>query len=288
MTTQATQTSFEDMSTDTHNLSSVAMIAEALTLADSGNAAVLGCGRCTEIPIRLLNEKFDRVDLIDLDGDALSVVNEQCRQWNDEKNVYQFHCADLTGLIETVKRRAGKLVADAIDPVECLEQLGELLESTVPEFWVPPHKQRYDLLICATVLTQLQALVRESVEKVYFERYSEHAPALLKHRPWCESVWRFARNLEESFFEHLGALVKPQGIVYLSATVHVSWLTQRDQRSVSAEGRWIATRTSRLADYLRPNNSIIEERHWNWLREGREGDFWGRLYGIQAIIYRIS
>ena len=263
------------------------MITEALTLADPGNVAVLGCGRCTEIPIRLLNEKFDRVDLVDFDSDALSVVDHQCKLWNDEKNAYQFHCADLTGLIARVKRQANEIVVDAAHPLECLGELGTLLESSVPEFWVPPHKQRYDLLICATVLTQLQALVRETVEKVYLERFPEHRSAFLNHKSWRESIWSFARNLEEGFFEHLGALVKPQGIVFLSATVHVSWLTQRDPRSVSTEGRWIATRTSRLADYLRPNNSIIKERHWNWLREGREGDFWGRLYGIQAIIYRI-
>lgn len=77
---------------------------------------------------------------------------------------------------------------------------------------------------------------------------------MLKHKSWCESVWNFARNLEDGFIEHLGTLIKPQGIIYLSDTVHVSWLTKLDAQSVATEGRWITLRTSRLTDYLRPND----------------------------------
>ena len=277
-----------DVDADAHVFSSVTMMTEASALAGSGSAVVLGCGRCGEIPIRLLNQTFDVVDLVDIDGDALAVVDEQCNQWNDEKNVCQFHCADLTGMIARVERRASELVANAVDPIECLEQLGVLLESTAPEFWAPPRRQRYDFLVCSMVLTQLQALVRESVEKNYLKRFPEYAPAMLKHKSWCDSAWNFARNLEDGFIEHLGTLIKPQGIVYLSETVHVSWLTQLDEQSVSTEGSWITIRTSRLADYLRPSDTIIKEQHWDWLREEREGDFWGRLYGVQAVVYRIT
>ena len=277
-----------DVFADTHILSSVAMITKASALAGSGSAVVLGCGYCGEIPIRLLNQTFDVLDLVDIDGAALAVVNTQCKQWHDEKNACRFHCADLTGMIATVERGAGELVANTSDASECLAQLGVLLESTVPEFWVSPQKQRYDFLVCSMVLTQLQALVRESVEKIYLGRFPEYTPALLKHKSWCESVWNFARSLEDGFIEHIGRLIKPQGIIYLSETVHVSWLTQRDKQSVSTEGRWVALRTSRLADYLRPGDTVINEQHWNWLREDREGAFWGRLYGVQAVIYRIS
>ncbi len=287
MNSQTRKSSSVEVAAEMHFLSSIGTIKEAVVLANSSSVAVLGCGRCTDIPIRLLNEKFDLVDLIDIDSDALNIVSAECKRWNDEKNSYQFHCADLTGLIATVERRASELVANAVNPIECLEELGVLLETTAPEFWEPPQKQRYDFLICSTVLTQLQALVRESAENIYLGRFPEYASALLKHKPWCESLWNFARNLEDDFIEHLDKLVKPQGIIYLSATVHVSWLTQFNEQSVVTEGSWIATRISRLADYLRPSNMIIKEQQWDWLREEREASYWGRLYGVQAIIYRI-
>jgi hypothetical protein len=271
---------------DTHILSSVAMIAEAAKLADSGSAAVLGCGRCGEIPIRILNQSFDVVDLIDIDEAALAAIVEQCKQWNDARHVYRFHYADLTGLITTLQHHSSELVSTAVNPLQCLEQLGMLLESTPAVFWTPSHKQRYALLICSTVLTQLQAVVRESVEKVYLERFPKYATALSKHEPWRRSAWNFARNLEDAFISHLGTMIKPGGIIFLSATVHVAWLTQIDEQSVATKGSWIATRTARLADYLQPSDSILAERAWNWLRQEREGSYWGRLYGVQAIIYQ--
>jgi hypothetical protein len=111
---------------------------------------------------------------------------------------------------------------------------------------------------------------------------------LSTHKSWCESIWNFARKLEDNFIEHLSTIIKPHGIVYLSETVHVSWLTQLDKQSVFTQGSWITLRTSRLADYLRPSDEIINEKSWDWLREGREGNFWGRLYGVQAVTYRVS
>ena len=50
-----------EIDAETHLLSSTGMINDAMALAGSDSTAVLGCGRCTEIPIRLLNEKFERV-----------------------------------------------------------------------------------------------------------------------------------------------------------------------------------------------------------------------------------
>jgi hypothetical protein len=288
MKARAVKVSSEEIAADTHFLASVCMIKDALALADPGSVAVLGCGRCAEIPVRLLNEKFDRVDLIDIDEAALDFVRAKSREWNDEKNGYHFYCADLSGLMTTVARQAVELVQNAVDPVACLEQLGVLLESTAPEFWEHPQRGGYDFVVCSGVLTQLQALLRESVEKIYLERFPHCASVLSELKSWSESVWNFARNLEDGFINHLGKLTKPSGIVYLSETVHVSWLTQVDEQSVSTAGSWIATRTSRLADYLSPSDTILDEQHWKWLRESREGDFWGRLYGVQSLVYRVD
>lgn len=271
---------------DTHIRSSIAMIAEASALAGSGPAAVLGCGYCGEIPLQLLNQTFAVVDLVDINSGALAAIDARRQHWHAEKNVCQFHRADLTGIIATIAPPATALVEGAIDPSLCLEQLGLLLESTVPEFWSPPQSPHYDFLVCSMVLTQLQAVVRESVEKIYLARFPEHAAALVKHESWCKSAWNFARTLEEKFLAHLATLMKPHGIVYLSETVHVSWLTQLDGQSVFTEGSWITLRTPQLADYLSPGDTIIREQHWDWLREEREGNYWGRLYRVQAIIYR--
>lgn len=137
MNGQAAKVSSLEIAAETHLISSAGMINEAITLAGSGSVAVPGCGRCTEIPLRELNQKFDTVDLIDIDGAALDFVRAQYEQWNDRTDSFHFHRADLTGIVATVECRARELVANAVAPLECLEQLGVLLESTAPEFWSP-------------------------------------------------------------------------------------------------------------------------------------------------------
>ncbi|MGB8463889.1 MAG: hypothetical protein WCE49_03005 [Terrimicrobiaceae bacterium] len=276
-----------DVSAGTHLLASRAMIEEALALVDSGSAAVLGCGRCTEIPVRSLSGKLDRVDLVDFDAEALRLVEVQCQGWTGGQSACCFHCADLTGLIAKLEEEAAELVAKATEPLECLEQLGRSLRSAKPTFWTPPGAARCDLIVCSNVVTQLQATVREVVQRVFLARFPESGVALTTHEPWRQSLWSFARNLESAFLGHIGAMVRPGGIIFLSATVHVSWITQVDERSVATDGSWIATQTARLADYLKPSDTILVERSWSWLRAGREGRYWGRLYGVQAIIYRV-
>ena len=268
-------------------MSTATLVAEAAQAAQPGRAAVLGCGTCTEIPIRLLNQRFRRVDLVDCDARALDIVRSQCLRWADSKHSYVFHPADLTGLTAQIERGAQELVAEASDPGRCLRSLGELLDSTRPRFWTPSDGEQYSLVVCATVLTQLQAGVREMVEALFLDRFPGMF-ALFSDAAWQERVWNFARSLEDAFIDHLDALTAPRGIVCLSATVHVSWLTALDDRTLTTEGSWIATRTSRLADYLRPWHDILTTGQWEWFREEREGPYWGRLYGVQAVIYRPS
>src|SRR5262249_586451 len=100
-------------------------------------------------------------------------------------------------------------------------------------------------------------------------------------------VWVFARQLESAFINHLERLLAPGGIVYLSDTVHVCWLSQYGAQGFTTEGCWTATRTSRLVDYLRPASEVLTERSWSWVRSQGGGAYWGRLYGVQAIIYRV-
>lgn len=279
---------FQEVDGDTHALSTVALIVEAAELAGPGRAAVLGCGSCTEIPIRLLNENFSYVDLVDLDAQALRIVEAQCRQWADANDGYRFYCTDLTGLISQIVPRAQEIVAAATDPVGCLDDLGNLLQTTAPAFWRPPDEERYSLIVCATVLTQLQATVRKRIGTIFLNRFPHYRDAMSSDERWRRRLWNFARRLEDGFIDHLETLAVPGGIICLSATVRVGWLTKVDAQILTTDGSWIATRTSRLADYLRPWDEIIAEYEWKWPRNEQEGPYWGRLYDVQAIIYRIS
>jgi hypothetical protein len=263
------------------------MIIEAAKLAGSGYVAILGCGICGEIPLHFLGETFDHVDLVDLDVQALRLVQERCQLEGEENDTYAFHHTDLTGLISQIEPQVQAIVARASEPLKCLDSLGQLLTSTPANFWQPPQDKKYNLVICSGILTQLQATVRDRVEALFLDRFSDHQAALSDYRPWKELIWEFARQLEDAFITYLESLTAPKAIIYLSDTVHVCWLIASDSQTFLTEGAWIATRTSRLADYLHPRYEIVAERQWQWLREERQGPYWGRLYGVQSLICRL-
>jgi hypothetical protein len=284
MLTEATYRMLVETS-DTHIESSLTVIAEAAGLAGSGHAAVLGCGTCAEIPVSLLYETFDRVDLVDLDEHVLRVAETRCRSSEETGGSRAFHHADLTGLIPQVVPPAREIAAGTAGPLECLDSLGALLASTTPSFWRPLGAEKYDLIVCSGVLTQLQAAVRGRVESIFLDRFPGQGHVLSTHETWRRRVWGWARQLEAGFIDHLDALSARGGVVYLSDTVHTCWLIYSRPDMFTTEGTWIATRTPRLADYLHPWHEIASEREWRWFRREQEGPYWGRLYGVQAIVY---
>lgn len=273
---------------EAHIRASQALIMAAAELAGLGNAAVLGCGRCGEIPIRDLGRRFNRVDLVDLDAQALKDVAEHCRLWAEVSDTYTFYEADLTGLIAQIEPEAQEIVMKVLEPYSCLDELGRLLASTPAHFWSPPTGQRYHLIVCSGILTQLQATVRARLEAIFLNRFPDHSAALASQPEWRNRLWRFARQIEDGFITHLVSLATPEAIIYLADTVQVCWLLPHESGNFVTEGAWLATRTSRLADYLQPSAELITERRWPWLRRAEQGPYWGRLYGVQAIIYRLS
>lgn len=271
--------------TKAHVEASASTIAEAVGLAGSGRAAVLGCGTGSEIPLPLLCETFDHVDLVDLDSHALRAAETRCGPSNETGGSRAFHHADLTGLIPRVVPPARQIAAAKANPLECLDGLGALLARTAPSFWRPPDEEKYDLIVCSGVLTQLQAAVRGRVESAFRDEFPDHGHAPLTHEPWRRRLLGWARRLEAGLIDHLDTLSARGSVVYLSDTVHACWLVPSGPGAFTTEGAWIATRTPRLADYLLPRHEIASEREWSWFRREQEGPYWGRLYGVQAIIY---
>ena len=77
--------------------------------------------------------------------------------------------------------------------------IGRITGSAKPDFWKRSPVEKYSLVICSAVLTQLQASVRSRVEKVFLDKFPGHASMLSSHQPWKASIWKFARALEDAF-----------------------------------------------------------------------------------------
>lgn len=273
---------------DTHVESSIEMINKAISLSNSRFAAVLGCGLCNDIPVQTLVSGFNHIDFVDFNIHSLKAIKREYRKWIETRNIFSFYNTDLTGLAVRIESKGHEIITQNTKPLPCLSELGQLLTSGDPDFWRPPTGIKYDLIICSAVLTQLEAGVRQKLTEAFLNKFPEHKSELSSYEPWRKATWDFARRLEDAFIDHLDLLLMQGGTIYLSDTVNVCWLLQPDPNTFASYGAWIATRTSRLADYLRPWHEILTEGKWNWVWRGQEGPYKGRLYGVQAIIYKIS
>ena len=249
------------------------MILNAMSIAKEGKALVLGCGNCADLPLKELSQKFRFVDLIDMNKTNMSSV---------QANQIIFYQADITGMIRRVRNKLLKSTSFLQKDTDFLDHATNCLASIKPSFWNGGHK--YSIVICPGLLTQLQANIRKEIERIFLIRFPKCASLLLEYPTWIKGIWQFARQIESSFIEHIQTLLTPSGIFYLSDTVHVSWLFPLETESCVMYGKWIATKTSRLADYLPGNYHIEKEARWNWARFEQEGPYIGRLYDVQAVI----
>lgn len=272
---------------DSHLSLSKEMISAAARLSDPCCCAVLGCGNCRDVPIDYLTGTFHQTDYVDLDTSSVQLTQARRQSVDAARHMFRFFKADLTGLVDRLSAAAEEVSLRFTAPQSSLDSLSSLLLSTRPDFWRPPTNEQYNCIICSTVLTQLQASVRNAIERIVLARYPTSSDILQSYGPWKKSLWAFARRIEDAFLDHLDSLSAPRGIIYLSDTVTVSWLRAGASQSFITEGTWIATRTGRIADYLRPWHEIITERSWCWTRKKTEGVYLGRLYGVQAMIYRV-
>lgn len=274
----------EDLKDD-HIRRSKSMILNTAKLAGRGAAAVLGCGSCTEIPLGEMLDIFDPVDLVELDRKALSAIQRKHDLSDDAQRRLRVHNRDLTGIMAHLEREKGTICSAFDTPSSLLEKLGNFLAAVEPCFWAPAGGGKIDLIVCSAVLTQLQATVRRKAEEMFVDRFPDAAALLRSNKTWKKKLWVFARKLETAFIAHLDSLVTSGGLIYLSDTVHVCWLQETGDGKLATPGAWIATKSAELSDYLAEHHAILLRDAWQWLRWGNEGDYCGRLYGVQAIAY---
>ena len=81
----------------------------------------------------------------------------------------------------------------------------------------------------------------------YFPDYKNE---LSSNSDWIKTKYRFTRNLEQAFVDHLKTLAAKDAVLYFSDTVRVCFLKKISDDLFSTEGSWITTKTNRLADYF--------------------------------------
>ncbi len=271
-------------STLNHIRKSKSLILQGLENCDAGDVLILGGGKCTEIPVLELSEKSNKIDMVELNHDSVFFVKNSYKVGT--LNCYH---TDLTGMIDQVRSSIIQILPFLDDPNSCSEAFAYLLSNLKPDFWYPVNSGRYQIVVASCVLTQLQAYVRKELEQAFLQKFPDALQVLLSNKTWLTGCKMFAADLEIKFIKYLNSLVEKGGIIYLSDTIKVSWLNESDKDGYFfTDGYWLTIDKEHLTDYLSLNNSVHTEERWKWARLEKEGNFRGRLYDVQAILYQVN
>lgn len=113
------------------------------------NVAVLGAGSCNDIPLNFLAENFNRVDLYDIDWEAINEAKNSLSP-NLQKKI-RCNCLDITGLfLDIIPSIVDNLKKNQIE--RCVKLLQDYNKHSKKYLLL---KRRYDVILSINVVTQL-------------------------------------------------------------------------------------------------------------------------------------
>jgi hypothetical protein len=265
---------------------STQFILEAARATPGDDAIVLGAGRCQEIPLAALADRFPRLTLNDHDESLLdAALAESGLVDAGRAPAVTKLAADLTGvtlaflgMVDAVLAGAGDTSAEAV-----AERLAKVADATTP---VPfSTGRRHDLVVASCVLCQLHLSAWKQAVTRFGARFPGREAVLQQSPAFVPAMFRLARRMEDTFVDALHGLVAPRGRIFFSDTVHCAMLHGDPGGGWLTEGFLRMTRTPELNDYLDGRFRIEQAGRWHWVMEPskQEGRV-GRLFRVQAFV----
>jgi hypothetical protein len=261
------------------------LIHQASLSVSPGHVIVLGAGRCQEIPLRELVDRFGWVTLTDRDGSLLHEALTTNGLDAAGRLQVQTIVADLSGIAADYMARVADYLTTARDPAIAAEHLAVLADDAQPEVFTTGRK--YDLVIASCVLCQLHLEACNGTLALFVQAFPGRERDLLQSQAWIGALYGLARRMENTFLDSLAALAALGGRIFLSDTVQSAFLR------VGPEGDWITdgvyrmTRTTRLSDYVDARFRIDREESWLWIMAPAPGAI-GRIYNTQGLILTLT
>ncbi len=156
--------------------------AAALAAAGTGAAIVLGAGRCREIPLTWLAERFERVVLVDLDRAALNEGVAAARLPVELRSKLELRIDDLSGLTGALERPWRDALAAAVNPADATERIAAAADAAGAAAQPPDIAALaggpFDLVVASCLLSQLHAPAAMAAERLFAERFAADLPVL--------------------------------------------------------------------------------------------------------------
>jgi hypothetical protein len=265
------------------------LIHHASASVQPGQVIILGAGRCQEIPLRELAQRFERVILNDHDVALLEEALTSSGLSNEQTSNVQLLVADLTEVTDRFLAQVSEHLDVMGDPsvTTAAERIALLAETTHPQVFTAGEK--FDLVIASCVLCQLHLEICNQTIARFALRFPGQETFFRQSPSWTHAMYGLARRMEQAFIHALHGLVSPGGRIYLSETVQSAFLHPTPEGHWVTDGVYRMTHTTQLSDYLDERFQIERQAQWHWIIEpsqptGRVG----RLYNTQGLVLSVE
>jgi hypothetical protein len=246
-------------------------------------AVVLGAGQAFDLPLADLARQFQKLVLIDIDGQALDETVAAVFPDPGLRSRLELRVLDLTGINGALVERLEALVAGATasDALDGIERLCHGYRLAAPPRLLP-EGERADLLVSSCVLTQLAWPQRGFAERLYQQRFGRLRGATEERwaRMWAELELKVQQD-------HFTALAGVAEVVALTTDVlsHVTVLDATGTERPSGEivhALGVPTLDDRIPQLFQAE----ARQRWEWPRYRASARAEGSLMSVEGVVLR--
>jgi hypothetical protein len=226
-------------------------------------AVVLGAGQAFDLPLRELAQAFERLVLVDIDGQALESTISSTIKDPELRARVEARVMDLTGINGQLVRAVDQVMASGGSADEVAAELGRLCRS----YWLPERpvllqNERADLLVSDLVLSQIAWPQRVYALRLYEQRFGKLGAEA--ERAWVIPWWEFELRVQQ---DHITSLVGCAELTVLCSDV-MSRPTLLDATGTEREagGNIFALGVSSLRERIPKSFQVEQHAAWQWHR----------------------
>jgi hypothetical protein len=261
------------------------VLAAARSCSRRGSALLLGAGHAFDLPLRELLETFQRVRIVDIDGEALEATMRTIPSADLRRRI-QPEVADLTGVNRRLVAGIQEIVSGAADATAARTHIAALCRSYSLDAGprLLADDERADLVVSSCLLSQLAWPQARWARALYERRFGPLAAADMAawQLPWRE----FEARVQQ---DHINALPSFGEVAVLTSDTAFRPVVIDGAGREHAAGEPIFLLSARtLRDRVPCFITTTTQATWNWnlLRPTRHQP--GRRYAVEALVLRRS
>lgn len=218
-----------------------------------GRALLIGAGRCRDIPLSEILEKFDSVEIVDLNIEGVKEALEEVPEELREKS--HLNLVDASGgMVELYFNRIRECIErmqnfDENLFAKCMEEVGDEIKQN--EFPLPYEKEDFDFIASSCIVSQFHTMPAQKIMQLILKKFGPKIKVSMDITPVEEKT---ASIMQCKHVEEISRLLRKEGIAVMIATVS-SEIFGEEEQLVNVDS---------LKETLKKQFKEMQEYGWIW------------------------